>query len=218
MCLGVDSFRHRWKLVSMHGYDVSKKNLKIDDGNLEYATLLQFLYYHDAWCREYIDYLVYFWPPIHPCNPCEYTDSLNMQGDVIRICIAALRGHEDFNMSFWVSGTCPVPSLPTLYRQVCQLCQLVQYIDAAVDTGYIKATQLHVTRLQADLEYRDDPFIARWNSNHCNQRGCYLHALLKEWSYVQFPLVTVSLRELCCAQCAIVTRAARCPTECRPNL
>ena len=62
------------------------------------------------------------------------------------------------------------------------------------------------------------PFIAAWNSNHCNQRGCYLHALLKEWSYVQFPLVTVSLRELCCAQCAIVTRAARCPMECRPNM
>ncbi len=61
-------------------------------------------------------------------------------------------------------------------HEVCQLCQLVQYIDAAVMTGRIKANQTVVALLCVDVEFRDDAFISAWKVD-ANQRGYCLHAL-----------------------------------------
>lgn len=169
------AWEHRWKPVSAKGCDVIRGRI-VDYGNVEYATILQFLYLQDSNCKQAIDYLVIYWASIHPTDPHHYTEhGVSMQGDVIEICLAALRGHPDFDMTAELARQkC---SLPTLFLQVCQLCQLVQYIDAAVRTGWIKASGTVVTLLRADVEFHDDAFISAWKVA-ANRRGYCLHALL----------------------------------------
>lgn len=170
------SWASRWKRVSEEGYDVIRGRA-IDYGNAEYSTILQFLYLFDSSCRQSIEYLVTYWPSIHPNDPSHYTEhGVSMQGDVIEICLAALRDHPDFNMAEEARRqACP---LPTLLTQLCQLCQLVQYLDGALEKGWIKCSQRTFTLLQTDAIFRHDDFVCAWNASPPNRKGRLLLALL----------------------------------------
>ena len=93
------SWETRWKGVSKMGYDIIRHRV-IDYGNKEYNAILQFLYLQDSFCREAIDFLVEYWSSLHPLQEVHYSnDGVEKKGDVIEICLAALRGHTDFDMS-----------------------------------------------------------------------------------------------------------------------
>ena len=128
---------YRWKPTSRLGCDVRRRDRIVDYGNMEYATILQLLYLQDSCCRERIDFISEYWHSIHPLKRPLSDHCVEMQGDVIEVCLAALRGHPYFNM-----GACLAENtfLPDLYQQVLHLCRFVQFIDAAVGRGYVKAT------------------------------------------------------------------------------
>ena len=170
------SWGSRWKRVSEEGYDVIRGRA-VDYGNAEYSAILQFLYLIDSSCRQSIEYLVNYWPSIHPNDPCHYTEhGVSMQGDVIEICLAALRDHPDFDMT--AETRRQACSRPTLLTQLCQLCQLVQYLDGALEKGYIKCSQRTITLLQTDAIFRQDDFVCAWNASPPNRKGRLLQALL----------------------------------------
>ena len=173
------AWHYRWKRISNQGYNTRCGGLcKVDYGNMEYKIVLQFLYLQDAQCKHSINYLAhYYWPAIHPNDHSHDTNhGVSMQGDVIEICLAALSGHPDFDMTAELARQKCL--LPTLLSQVCQLCQLVQYVDAAVSTGWIKASKTAVIKLCADKEeFRDDVFMSAWLARPM-ERGSCLHALL----------------------------------------
>ena len=63
-----------------------------------------------------------------------------------------------------------------IFVQVCSICRLVQYTDAAVGRGHIKATQVPVKQLERDADFRNDAFMVA--SKNEMTRGYVLHALL----------------------------------------
>ena len=175
MSRGDCTWDYRWKPVSHQGSDW-RRHREIDYGNVEYASILQFFYLQDRYCACYIDYLVTYWPSIDPCRMPQTSDGIIMQGDIIEICLAALRGHEDFDMT----GACQNALLYSIYLSMVQLCQLVQYIDAAVRTGRVKYSLELVTMLHAgtDEAFIHDSWINAWNTRQ--QGGHCLHALLNQ--------------------------------------
>ena len=112
---------------------------------------------------------------MHPLDESHFTNrGVELKGDVVEVFLAALRGHEFFDLTPEVTrrGT----SLPTLFQQLCNLCQLVQYIDAAVCTGRVKSSSMEVTMLKMDEEFQSDEFMKAWTVE--SKRGYCLHAIL----------------------------------------
>ena len=175
-CGGYTSWDYRWKAVSREGFDILRGRL-LGYGNQEYRAILQWLYLQDTECAKFIDWLADWWPELHPINadqrkqPC-----LEMQGDVIEISLAALRGNRYFDLksSRWLTARY---SQPTLFVQVCQFCRLVQFLDAAVDSGWVKGSQRRITKLQGDPEFRNDAFIGAWINGKLNRGNSLLHLL-----------------------------------------
>ena len=86
----------RWKPISEKGHDLCK-NIVIDYGNEEYTTILQFLWFHSPKCNLAISNLCTepdsFWPSLHPEDITHFgPHGVIMKGDLIEICLAALRG------------------------------------------------------------------------------------------------------------------------------
>ena len=113
-CGGYTSWDYRWKAVSREGFDILRGRL-LGYGNQEYRAILQWLYLQDTECAKFIDWLADWWPELHPIDadkrkqPC-----LEMQGDVIEISLAALRGNRYFDLKS--------SAQPTLFVQVCHSC------------------------------------------------------------------------------------------------
>ena len=132
---------YRWKGVSREGIDMVGNRVN-EYRNLDHRAVLQWLYQQDTECAKLIDWLADWWAELHPIDakqrkqPC-----LEIQGDVIRITLAALRGNRCFDLksSPWLTARY---SQPALFMQVCELCMRVQYLDAAVDSGWAKGTRL----------------------------------------------------------------------------
>ena len=104
-------------------------------------------------------WLSQYFPSLHPtlCNETEH--SISMKGDVVEICMAALRGHPDFSDAV-LSFSVP---LPTLFDNMNQLSRTVQYIDAFLRTGRLKFQDVRVQRLPLLLPYvRYHPFVINW--------------------------------------------------------
>ena len=140
MSRGDCTWDYRWKPVSHQGSDW-RRHREIDYGNVEYASILQFFYLQDRYCACCIDYLVTYWPSIDPCRMPQTSHGINMQGDIIENCLAALRGHADFDMTPAVlTRACQNASLHSVYLSVVQLCQLVQYIDVVVRIGRVRCS------------------------------------------------------------------------------
>ena len=118
-----DAWVHRWKAVSEAGFDVRNERI-VDYGNWEYTAIVQFLYLQDPKCKELIDYLATYWPSLHPLDHLHSSPhGVIMKGDIVEICLAALRGHRDFDLIVAMAGLthpCFLPR-PVLYNQV-QTC------------------------------------------------------------------------------------------------
>ena len=53
--------------VSREKVITSEKNIHIDYGNLEYVTMMRFLYLFDDHVAKCLDYLTEYWPSLHKC-------------------------------------------------------------------------------------------------------------------------------------------------------
>jgi hypothetical protein len=101
-----------------------------------------------------------------------------MKGDVVEICLAALRGHEAFRhhaaleLQLQADGL----KLPKVFQHMCDLCALVQQLDACLVTGFLKKTGDRVTKITRKPPFKNMPFAVLWN-DHRNKAYC-LSALL----------------------------------------
>ena len=162
-----------WKEVSREGFDMVQGRC-IDYGNVEYYMLLGCFCSISPYCCYCMEFLgQHYFPSLHP--QAVVTDhSIEMQGDVVEICMAALRGHDDFAAA--LPATPGV--LPQLFDSFCTICRCVQMYDACFRTRRIKWQDEIVWAL---VDYMPDmkrqPFIVHWM--HGDRRAS-LQALLKE--------------------------------------
>ena len=105
--------------------------------------------------------------------------NLEMSGDVVEICMAALRGHDDFAAALnYVSNTPGV--LPQLFVSFCKICRCVQIYDACFRTRRIKWQDKFVWALVDYMpDMKDQPFIVQWKHRGVRHRRASLQALLK---------------------------------------
>ena len=145
-----------WKSVSMEGYDIYQ-NRVVDYGNKEYYLLLGYIrrkseYFHSClvWLGDY------HFETLHPKAELT-THSIEMQADIIEICMAAFRGNPDF------LDVLPIGRLPELHAKLVAVCRVIQSLDAIIRTGYLKWKEDRVWKLsQIRPDLLDHPFVQSW--------------------------------------------------------
>ena len=162
---GLSSWGCRWKALSHDGYDV-RHSRQVDYGNVEYSCLLTCFTLIDPVFAVQLEWLCEYWPSLNPLDSAHHTDhGYEMQGDLIEIFMAALRCDALFE-------TCELEHLPELFVKLCKLCQIIQYFDACLVTGYLKFSERRIR----DLRFLSDhPFARMWQCHHL--RGHCLAAL-----------------------------------------
>ena len=145
-----------WELVSEEGYDV-KHNRPVDYGDVVYNMLLGCICRNSNYCRNCMLWFgLHHFPALRPDSSLTL-GSVEMHGDVFKICMAVLRGHVEFE------NDVPAVGLPKLFVKLCSLCRTVQMLDAVLRTGLLKYRNDKVTKLQRlrpDLV--DHPFVQIW--------------------------------------------------------
>ena len=172
---GKYSWDYRWKVISQKGYHV-RKNRHIDYGNLEYETMLRFLYLLDEHVRNCLDFLIDYWPSLDVSKEphLSSTHGVSMKGDIIEIYLAGLRGETVFRDTLQVCLDADGLALPTIYTYLNDLCRLVHYLNACLITGCMKSSGKRVYRLVTCPELASHPFVQYWTDG--DKSRC-LHAL-----------------------------------------
>ena len=119
-----------WKGVSHEGFDICSGRLT-DYGNVEYYVLIGCFCHWSPHCYQCMVWLAGYFPSLHP--DAALTDhACEMQGDVLEICMAAMRGHHEF------SDVLPANGLPVLFNKLCSVCRTIHHLDACLRTGKLK--------------------------------------------------------------------------------
>lgn len=161
-----------WKVVSYEGRDFIRGR-EVDYGNSEYTVLLGCFCHWSPQCNQCMEWLgTHYFPSLHP--HAELTDhSKEMKGDVLEICMAALRGHPEF------AEVLPTEGLPQIFNALSSVCQTIQMLDACIRTGKLKWQD---RRMALITSYRPDlgehPFVLAWRHGDERQRQVALRALL----------------------------------------
>ena len=98
---------------------------------------------------------------------------ISMKGDIIEVCLAALRGNELFEDQLQVQLQADGLTYPIVFLYMCELCRLEQYMDACLHTGFFKMTDDPVAKLvehplcMAHPLCRADPFVQLWKDPNC---------------------------------------------------
>lgn len=153
-----------WREISKEGYDIIRET-KTDYGNMEYCVIYKFLCAYSPDVEDSMTWLAEYFPTLHPnLYGYETEHSLCMKGDIIKIIMAALRGHDDFRDVLLPLNI----NKPKMFDELCQVAQTVQYIDAFLRTGYIKFRELHVQTLPLLLPESLDSheFVIKWLQEH----------------------------------------------------
>ena len=172
---GKYAWDYRWKVISQEGYHV-RKNRHIDYGNLEYETMLRFLYLLDEHIRNCLNYLIDYWPSLDVCKEphLSSTHGVSMKGDIIEIYLAGLRGETVFRDALQLRLDADGLALPTIYTYLNDLCRLVHYLNACLIDGRMKSSGKRVYRLVSCPELASHPFVQYWTDG--DKSRC-LHAL-----------------------------------------
>ena len=146
--------------MSHEGADVYKGRV-IDYGNREYTVLVGFLHKHDKFLAQCLEWLISWWPSLDPFEPSHACSKkgLSMKGGIIEICLAALRAHEMFKAPLATRLQADGLTFPIVFRYMCDMCGLVQYMDACLLTGVLKKNGDRVamlTRKQPFKNFRSD--------------------------------------------------------------
>ena len=168
----VTSWQSRWKAVSHEGADVYKGRV-IDYGNREYTVLVGFLHKHDKFLARCLEWLISWWPSLDPFEPSHACSKkgLSMKGDIIEICLAALRAHEMFKAPLATRLQADGLTFPNVLQYMCDLCGLVQYMDACILTGILKKNDERVVKLTREQPFKNSPFAQLWHHDH-NKSFC----------------------------------------------
>ena len=158
---GHTAWKYRWKVLSQKGYDVHK-NRWVDYGNAEYASLFGFLYLHDDFLKQYLDSIIEHWPSL--CPNCDSEHAYRMKGDVLEICLAALRGDQLFVDQLKPQLHRDGLTLPKVSEYFIQLCRFLHLMDASLVTGRLKWGDQKVVKLSTHMPFLDDPFVQMWTA------------------------------------------------------
>jgi len=97
-----------------------------------------------------------------------------MKGDVIEICLAALTEHYLFKDALQLQLEADGLTYPVVFQYLCDLCVLVQYIDACLCRGSLKCTANPVAKLTVKPLFKTDPLVLLWIA----PRKCFCLAAL----------------------------------------
>ena len=152
------AWTNHWKEVSHEGYDICGGRLT-DYGNVEYDVLIGCFCRLSPHCRQCMVWLARYFPSLHP--EAALTDhACEMQGDVLEICMAAMRGHHDF------SDVLPANGLPVLFNKLCSVCRAIHHLDACLRTGKLKCQGkvgiALLTNPSIWPELASHPFVQAW--------------------------------------------------------
>ena len=147
---------NHWKIVSMDGYDIYK-NRSIDYGNKEYYLLLGLICHKSDYCYSCMVRLgEHHFETLHP-NARLTKHSMEMQADIIEICMAAFRGNPDFTDVFTPGQP------PEIHAKLVAVCRVIQTLDSIIRTGYLKWKQDRVLKLsQMRPDLVNHPFVQSW--------------------------------------------------------
>ena len=173
---GESAWAYRWKGISRKGYHV-RKNIHIDYGNLEYVTMMRFLYLFDDHVAKCLDYLTEYWPSLSVCEEPHLSSrhGVSMTGDIIEIYLAGLRGETVFHHVLQERLDADGLALPTIYQYFNDFCRFVHFLDACFLSGCMKSTGARVYRLTSSKEFTSDPFVEYWIRG---DKSLCLHVLL----------------------------------------
>ena len=107
-------WKHHWKAVSAYGNTTAKAMRPPDWGNVQYTALLTCFALSSPNFRERLQWIIARVPSIHSGCISEY--GFTMEGDVIDIFVAALRGHTLDDHAYTAVG---VRFDATTLKQVC---------------------------------------------------------------------------------------------------
>ena len=159
-----------WKEMSFNGYDVRTRTQTIDYGNKEYRTFARALSLTDPRINVQLVRLSFYWLSMHPDQPDTW-DTLDRQGDLVEIFLAALRGEDFFLQMLDLDGS----QLQMLFAETCACMRAIHWLNAVVRTGYVKYRKEHTRRLRAlGLGPQTRAFEERW----CARLGEQTH----EWA------------------------------------
>ena len=85
-----------------------------------------------------------------------------MKGDFIEVCLAALRGHSLFKEKLQSRLEADGLAYPVVFQYLCDLCRLVQYMDACLHKRVLKKNRDPVARLSTRPPFNDDPLVQLW--------------------------------------------------------
>lgn len=159
-----------FKPQTTESYDIVN-NEKVDYGNRE-MTILLWVLRHNPYVDECVNYLAQFWPSLLE-NVTD--DDFSMQGDVMRVCLAAARGHAAY--SFLLQGF----RLPCVFNKFVKVLRAIHWLDGGA-TGRVEYLDIPCSSLRY-LRRRVpelDSFITGWHSRRgdVDSESRLLHALL----------------------------------------
>ena len=62
-------------------------------------------------------------------------------------------------------------TFPNVFQYMCDLCGLVQYMDACILTGVLKKNDDRVAKLTREQPFKNFPFAQLWHHDH-NKSFC----------------------------------------------
>ena len=68
-------------------------------------------------------------------------------------------------------------TFPIVFQYMCDLCALVQYMDACILTGVLKKNGDRVAKLTREQPFKNSPFAQLWHHDH--NKSFYLVALFQ---------------------------------------
>ena len=159
----------------MEGYDIYK-NRCVDYGNKEYFLLLGQICHKSEYFHSCLVWLGdYHFETLHPKAKLT-KHSMEMQADIIEICMAAFRGNADF------TDVLPIGRLPELHAKLVAVCRVIQTLDAIIRTGYLKCKEDRVWKLsQIRPDLLKHPFVQSWLISYPATEILYLSPIVLKW-------------------------------------
>ena len=145
------SWDYRWKSVSHAGYDMYQKRW-VDYNNWTYRTLLIGLCNADDNIAKLVYVLATYWPSLDPSLPAPSKTAIEMQGDLIEVILAALRGDANF-----IGVLTPLlprfnKTLPQLFQDIVSLCMALHQVQGQMVTGEVayKSARVQILKFRLD--------------------------------------------------------------------
>ena len=152
----------RWKAISEQGGDMIGTQF-VDYGNREYTDVFAFFYAYDDQMAALIDWLVAWWPSLSPFDRLHRGEhGISMKGDVVEICLAALRGHQFMGDLLHEQLKDDGLTMPIVFNWLCNLCRLIHMLRGTLDTGKFKWCKEVVPKLSDLHAFERNGFVQLW--------------------------------------------------------